>query len=84
MGLDIGPNACEQFGNVIKDPKRYSGMARWGFEMKLQAWNEIIAHSVSKHKMELFRWLVVEILWRPCMFGLADEVSYVDRRWCFA
>ena len=82
MGLDIGPNACEQFGNVIKRSKTILWNGPMGvFEMEsFRHGTKSIAHSVVEATKKGAFSLVGggDSVAAVNMFGLADEVSYVS------
>jgi phosphoglycerate kinase len=82
MGLDIGPNACEQFGNVIKRSKTILWNGPMGvFEMEsFRHGTKSIAYSVVDATKNGAFSLVGggDSVAAVNMFGLADEVSYVS------
>jgi phosphoglycerate kinase len=82
MGLDIGPNACEQFGNIIKRSKTILWNGPMGvFEMEsFRHGTKSVAHSVVDATKSGAFSLVGggDSVAAVNMFGLADEVSYVS------
>ncbi len=82
MGLDIGPNACEQFSNVIKRSKTILWNGPMGvFEMeKFRHGTKAIAGAVAEATKKGAFSLVGggDSVAAVNMFGLADEVSYVS------
>jgi phosphoglycerate kinase len=82
MGLDIGPNACEQFSNVIKRSKTILWNGPMGvFEMdKFRHGTRSIATAVAEATKKGAFSLVGggDSVAAVNMFGLADEVSYVS------
>jgi phosphoglycerate kinase len=82
MGLDIGPNACEQFGNVIKRSKTILWNGPMGvFEMEsFRHGTKSIAQSVVDATKNGAFSLVGggDSVAAVNMFGIADEVSYVS------
>lgn len=82
MGLDIGPNACEQFTNVIKRSKTILWNGPMGvFEMeKFQHGTKAIATAVAEATQEGAFSLVGggDSVAAVNQFGFADKVSYVS------
>ena len=82
MGLDIGPNACEQFSNVIKRSKTILWNGPMGvFEMdSFRHGTRAIALAVVEATKNGAFSLVGggDSVAAVNMFGLADEVSYVS------
>ncbi len=82
MGLDIGPNACEQFSNVIKKSKTILWNGPMGvFEMeKFQHGTKAIAVAVAEATKNGAFSLVGggDSVAAVNQFGLADKVSYVS------
>jgi len=82
MGLDIGPNACEQFSNVIKSSKTILWNGPMGvFEMeKFRHGTKAIAHAVADATKNGAFSLVGggDSVAAVNMFALADQVSYVS------
>ena len=82
MGLDIGPNACEQFCNVIKHSKTILWNGPMGvFEMpKFQHGTKAIATAVAKATQKGSYSLVGggDSVAAVNQFGFADKVSYVS------
>jgi phosphoglycerate kinase len=82
MGLDIGPNACEQFSNVIKRSKTILWNGPMGvFEMEsFRHGTKAIAHAVADATKTGAFSLVGggDSVAAVNMFGLADQVSYVS------
>jgi phosphoglycerate kinase len=82
MGLDIGPNACEQFGNVIKRSKTILWNGPMGvFEMEsFRHGTKSIAQSVVEATKNGAFSLVGggDSVAAVNMFGLANDVSYVS------
>jgi phosphoglycerate kinase len=82
MGLDIGPNACEQFANVIKRSKTILWNGPMGvFEMEsFRHGTKAIALAVVEATKNGAFSLVGggDSVAAVNMFGLADEVSYVS------
>ena len=82
MGLDIGPNACEQFCNVIKRSKTILWNGPMGvFEMEsFRHGTKAIALAVAEATKSGAFSLVGggDSVSAVNMFGLADEVSYVS------
>ncbi len=82
MGLDIGPNACEQFCNVIKKSKTILWNGPMGvFEMlKFQHGTKAIAAAVASATQSGAFSLVGggDSVAAVNQFGFADEVSYVS------
>jgi phosphoglycerate kinase len=82
MGLDIGPNAIEQFSNVIKRSKTILWNGPMGvFEMeKFRHGTKFIALAVAEATKEGTFSLVGggDSVAAVNMFGLADKVSYVS------
>ena len=82
MGLDIGPNACEQFSNVIKRSKTILWNGPMGvFEMeKFRHGTKAIAVAVAEATKKGAFSLVGggDSVAAVNMFGLADKVSYVS------
>jgi phosphoglycerate kinase len=82
MGLDIGPNACEQFGNVIKRSKTILWNGPMGvFEMEsFRHGTKCVAYCVVEATKKGAFSLVGggDSVAAVNMFGLSDEVSYVS------
>jgi phosphoglycerate kinase len=82
MGLDIGPNACEQFCNVIKHSKTILWNGPMGvFEMeKFQHGTKCIAGAVAEATQDGSFSLVGggDSVAAVNQFGFADKVSYVS------
>jgi phosphoglycerate kinase len=82
MGLDIGPNACEQFSNVIKRSKTILWNGPMGvFEMESfrHGTKSIALAIVEATKKGAFSLVGGgDSVAAVNMFGLADEVSYVS------
>ena len=82
MGLDIGPNAAEQFSNVIKRSKTILWNGPMGvFEMeKFQHGTKAIAHAIAEATQKGAFSLVGggDSVAAVNKFGLADKVSYVS------
>jgi phosphoglycerate kinase len=82
MGLDIGPNACEQFNNVIKKSKTILWNGPMGvFEMsKFQHGTKTIAMSIAQATRGGAFSLVGggDSVSAINQFGFADQVSYVS------
>jgi phosphoglycerate kinase len=82
MGLDIGPNACEQFTNVIKRSKTILWNGPMGvFEMeKFQHGTKTIATAVAEATQNGAFSLVGggDSVAAVNQFGFADKVSYVS------
>lgn len=82
MGLDIGPNACEQFANVIKRSKTILWNGPMGvFEMeKFQHGTKVIATAVAAATQTGAFSLVGggDSVSAVNQFGFADKVSYVS------
>lgn len=82
MGLDIGPNACEQFTNVIKRSKTILWNGPMGvFEMdKFQHGTKTIAIAVAEATQSGAFSLVGggDSVAAVNQFGFADKVSYVS------
>ncbi len=82
MGLDIGPNACEQFANVIKRSKTILWNGPMGvFEMeKFQHGTKVIATAVAAATQNGAFSLVGggDSVAAVNQFGFADKVSYVS------
>ncbi len=82
MGLDIGPNACEQFSNVIKRSKTILWNGPMGvFEMEsFRHGTKFIASAVVEATKNGAFSLVGggDSVAAVNMFGLADKVSYVS------
>jgi phosphoglycerate kinase len=82
MGLDIGPNACEQFCNVIKRSQTILWNGPMGvFEMEsFRHGTKSVAHAVVEATKNGAFSLVGggDSVAALNMFGLADEVSYVS------
>lgn len=82
MGLDIGPNACEQFTNVIKRSKTILWNGPMGvFEMeKFQHGTKTIATAVAEATQEGAFSLVGggDSVAAVNQFGFSDKVSYVS------
>lgn len=82
MGLDIGPNACEQFANVIKRSKTILWNGPMGvFEMeKFQHGTKIVATAVAAATQTGAFSLVGggDSVSAVNQFGFADKVSYVS------
>jgi phosphoglycerate kinase len=82
MGLDIGPNACEQFSNVIKRSKTILWNGPMGvFEMeKFRHGTKMIAKAVTEATKSGAFSLVGggDSVAAVNQFGYADKVSYVS------
>lgn len=82
MGLDIGPNACEQFSNVIKNSKTILWNGPMGvFEMhNFQHGTKAIATAIADATMEGSYSLVGggDSVSAINQFGFAEKVSYVS------
>jgi len=82
MGLDIGPNACEQFCNVIRNSKTILWNGPMGvFEMKkFQHGTKAIAEAVAAATQNGSFSLVGggDSVAAVNQFGFADKVSYVS------
>lgn len=82
LGLDIGPNACEQFCNVIKNSKTILWNGPMGvFEMhKFQHGTKAIAESIAAATQKGSFSLVGggDSVAAVNKFGLAEKVSYVS------
>ena len=82
MGLDIGPNACEQFGNVIRHSKTLLWNGPMGvFEMEcFQHGTKAIAKAVAEATEKGAFSLVGggDSVSAVNQFGFADKVSYVS------
>src|SRR5690242_11409353 len=82
MGLDIGPNACEQFSNVIKRSKTILWNGPMGvFEMeKFQHGTKTIATAVAEATQDGAFSLVGggDSVAAVNQFGYTDKVSYVS------
>jgi phosphoglycerate kinase len=82
MGLDVGPNACEQFANVIKRSKTILWNGPMGvFEMeKFQHGTKTIAIAVAEATQAGAFSLVGggDSVAAVNQFGFADKVSYVS------
>ena len=82
MGLDIGPNACEQFTNVIKRSKTILWNGPMGvFEMeKFQHGTKCIATAVAEATQDGAFSLVGggDSVAAVNQFGYTDKVSYVS------
>lgn len=82
MGLDIGPNACEQFANVIKRSRTILWNGPMGvFEMeKFQHGTKVIATAVAAATQTGAFSLVGggDSVAAVNQFGFADKVSYVS------
>ena len=82
MGLDIGPNACEQFSNVIKRAKTILWNGPMGvFEMeRFRHGTKAIAIAVADATKKGAFSLVGggDSVAAVNMFGLAESVSYVS------
>jgi phosphoglycerate kinase len=82
MGLDIGPNACEQFANVIKHSRTILWNGPMGvFEMeKFQHGTRTIAGAIAEATSKGSFSLVGggDSVAAVNQFGLADKVSYVS------
>lgn len=82
MGLDIGPNACEQFANVIKRSKTILWNGPMGvFEMeKFQHGTKVVAIAVAAATQTGAFSLVGggDSVAAVNQFGFADKVSYVS------
>jgi phosphoglycerate kinase len=82
MGLDIGPNACEQFANVIKRSRTILWNGPMGvFEMeKFQHGTKVIATAVAEATQTGAFSLVGggDSVSAVNQFGFADKVSYVS------
>lgn len=82
MGLDIGPNACEQFANVIKRSKTILWNGPMGvFEMeKFQHGTKVVATAVAAATQTGAFSLVGggDSVSAVNQFGFADKVSYVS------
>lgn len=82
MGLDIGPNACEQISNVIKRSKTILWNGPMGvFEMeKFQHGTKCVAEAVAEATQDGAYSLVGggDSVAAVNQFGFADKVSYVS------
>lgn len=82
MGLDIGPNACEQFGNVIKHSKTILWNGPMGvFEMhSFQHGTKAIAVAIAEATQKGSFSLVGggDSVAAVNQFGFAEKVSYVS------
>ena len=82
LGLDIGPNACEQFSNVIKRSKTILWNGPMGvFEMeKFQHGTKVIATAVAEATQNGAFSLVGggDSVAAVNQFGFTDKVSYVS------
>jgi phosphoglycerate kinase len=82
MGLDIGPNACEQFCNVIRESKTILWNGPMGvFEMeKFRHGTRAVAQAVADATKHGAFSLVGggDSVAAVNLFGLADQVSYVS------
>lgn len=82
MGLDIGPNACEQFSNVIMHSKTILWNGPMGvFEMeKFQHGTKMIATAIAKATQKGSFSLVGggDSVAAVNQFGFTDKVSYVS------
>ncbi len=82
MGLDIGPNACEQFSNVIKRSKTILWNGPMGvFEMpKFQHGTKTVAIAIAEATQKGSFSLVGggDSVAAVNQFGFADKVSYVS------
>lgn len=82
MGLDIGPNACEQFSNVLKHSKTILWNGPMGvFEMdKFRHGTKVIAKAVADATKNGAYSLVGggDSVAAVNQFGFADKVSYVS------
>jgi phosphoglycerate kinase len=82
MGLDIGPNACEQFSNVIKHSKTILWNGPMGvFEMdKFRHGTKVIAKAVADATEKGSYSLVGggDSVAAVSQFGFADKISYVS------
>jgi len=82
MGLDIGPNACDQFGNVIKRSKTILWNGPMGvFEMeKFRHGTKVVAKAVAEATKSGAFSLVGggDSVAAVNQFGYADKVSYVS------
>jgi phosphoglycerate kinase len=82
MGLDIGPNACSQFANVIKNSKTILWNGPMGvFEMpKFQHGTKAVATAIAEATMDGSFSLVGggDSVSAINQFGFADKVSYVS------
>jgi phosphoglycerate kinase len=82
MGLDIGPNACEQFSNVIKRSKTILWNGPMGvFEMeKFRHGTKVIAKAVAEATSSGAFSLVGggDSVAAVNQFGFADKISYVS------
>jgi len=82
MGLDIGPNACEQFCNIIKHSKTILWNGPMGvFEMdKFKHGTKVIAKAVAESTQNGAFSLVGggDSVAAVNQFGFADKVSYVS------
>jgi phosphoglycerate kinase len=82
MGLDIGPNACDQFCNVIKRSKTILWNGPMGvFEMeKFRHGTKVIAKAIAEATSSGAFSLVGggDSVAAVNQFGLADKVSYVS------
>jgi phosphoglycerate kinase len=82
MGLDIGPNACEQFANVIKESKTILWNGPMGvFEMESfrHGTKAVALAVVAATKNGAFSLVGGgDSVAAVNMFGLADQVSYVS------
>ena len=82
MGLDIGPNACKQFSNVIKHSKTILWNGPMGvFEMhKFQHGTRVVAAAIAEATQDGSYSLVGggDSVSAVNQFGYADKVSYVS------
>jgi phosphoglycerate kinase len=82
MGLDIGPNACDQFSNVIKRSKTILWNGPMGvFEMeKFRHGTKVIAKAVADATSKGAFSLVGggDSVAAVNQFGFADKISYVS------
>src|SRR6185503_17246782 len=82
MGLDIGPNACKQFSNVIKHSKTILWNGPMGvFEMqKFQHGTKAVAAAIAEATEDGSFSLVGggDSVSAVNQFGYADKVSYVS------
>jgi phosphoglycerate kinase len=82
MGLDIGPNACEQFSNIIKHSKTILWYGPMGvFEMdKFKHGTKSIAKAIAEATQKGAYSLVGggDSVAAVNQFGYADKVSYVS------
>ena len=82
MGLDIGPNACDQFSNVIKRSKTILWNGPMGvFEMeKFRHGTKVIAKAVAEATSKGAFSLVGggDSVAAVNQFGFADKISYVS------